>query len=180
LLIYYSYSNFSVFSILGRKRLMIKCPKCQSEACVKDGIVQGRQRHGCKDCGYRHTVKERGLGADKKRQALALYLEGLEFRSIGRCLQCRHVAIYNGIKSHGAAIEGIRAGAGVRGVEMDEMPTYVGSKKRLLDPDGCGSLWKTLPPRRGGFLRHPNRRTVMGSQPRPQDHPRNERLLASL
>jgi hypothetical protein len=38
------------------------------------------------------------------------------------------VALYNGIKSYGAAIEGIRAGAGVKGVEMDEMPTCVGSK----------------------------------------------------
>ncbi|MDD5581220.1 MAG: IS1 family transposase, partial [Methylobacter sp.] len=35
----------------------MKCPKCRSEACVKAGIVQGRQRYRCKDCGYRHTVK---------------------------------------------------------------------------------------------------------------------------
>ena len=76
---------------------MENCPKCQSATCVKDGIVQGRQRYRCKGCRYRHTVKERGLGADKKRQALELYLEGLGFRSIGRFLRCSHVAVYNWI-----------------------------------------------------------------------------------
>lgn len=116
---------------------MINCPKCQSKACVKDGIVQGRQRFRCKGCGYRHTVKERGLGADKKRQALELYLEGLGFRSIGRFLRCSHVAVYNWIKSYGAAIEGIRSDAGVKVVEMDEMHTYVGSKKTIA---GSGLL----------------------------------------
>ena len=116
---------------------MVNCPKCQSGTCVKDGIVQGRQRHRCKDCGYRHTVKERGLGADKKRQALELYLEGLGFRPIGRFLRCGHVAVYYWIKSYGAAIEGIRSSAGVGVVEMDEMHTYVGSKKTIA---GSGLL----------------------------------------
>jgi transposase len=116
---------------------MTNCPKCQSGTCVKDGIVQGRQRYRCKDCGYRHTVKERGLGADKKRQALELYLEGLGFRSIGRFLRCSHVAVYYWIKSYGAAIEGIRSSAGVKVVEMDEMHTYVGSKKTIA---GSGLL----------------------------------------
>ncbi len=92
---------------------------------------------------YRHTVKERGLGADKKRQALELYLEGLGFRSIGRFLRCSHVAVYNWIKSYGTAIEGIRSSTGVEVVEvvevveMDEMHTYIGSKKTIV---GSGLL----------------------------------------
>jgi transposase len=100
---------------------MINCPKCQSRACVKDSIVQGRQRYKCKGCGYRHTVKERGLGVDKKRQTFELYLEGLGFRSIGRLLRYIHAAVYHWIKSCGAAIEGIRSGTGVKVVEMDEI-----------------------------------------------------------
>ena len=31
---------------------MENCPKCQSATCVKDGIVQGRQRYRCKGCSY--------------------------------------------------------------------------------------------------------------------------------
>ena len=70
---------------------MENCPKCQSATCVKDGIVQGRQHYRCKGCSYRHTVKERGLGADKKRQALELYLEGLGFsRPLNNYLRCRY------------------------------------------------------------------------------------------
>jgi transposase len=52
-------------------------------------------------------------------------------------LRCSHVAAYYWIKSYGVAIEGIRSSAGVKVVEMDEMHTYVGSKKLLLDLDCC-------------------------------------------
>ncbi|MGH8551282.1 MAG: helix-turn-helix domain-containing protein [Methylococcales bacterium] len=88
-----------------------------SPSCVKDGIVQGRQRYKCKGCGYGHTVKERGLEVDIKRQALELYLEGLGFRSIGRFLRCSHVAVYNWIRGYGAAIEGLRSNTAVAVVE---------------------------------------------------------------
>jgi transposase len=115
----------------------MNCPKCGSTDCAKDGIVKGKQRHKCKSCGYRHTVQRRGMGAATKREALQLYLEGLGFRSIGRFLRCSHVAVYNRIRAHGESIEGVRSAAGVEVVEMDEMHTYIGSKKLLLDMDCC-------------------------------------------
>ena len=71
------------------------------EGCTKDGIVNEKQRYKCKSCGYRHTVKHLGKSPDIKRQALQLYLEGLGFRSIGRFLNCSHVAVYNWIRAHG-------------------------------------------------------------------------------
>jgi len=108
---------------------MVSCPKCGSEDCVKDGIVNGRQRYRCKKCVYRHTVSYRGKHPNLKRKALELYLEGLGFRSIGRFLRCSHVAVYNWIKAFGESIEGIRSASGVKIVEMDEMHTYIGSKK---------------------------------------------------
>jgi transposase-like protein len=113
------------------------CPKCGSADCSKDGIVKGRQRHKCKSCGYRHTVQQRGIDPATKREALQLYLEGLGFRSIGRFLKCSHVAVYNWIRAHGESIEAIRSAAGVEVVEMDEMHTYVGSKKTIA---GSGLL----------------------------------------
>jgi len=116
---------------------MVGCPKCRSRDCVKDGIVNGRQRYRCKKCVYRHTVSYRGKDPNLKRQVLELYLEGLGFRSIGRFLKCSHVAVYNWIKSFGGSIEGIRSASGVKIVEMDEMQTYIGSKKLLLDLDCC-------------------------------------------
>ena len=80
---------------------MPSCPKCQTEQCSKDGIVKGRQRYRCKHCGYRHTVVYKWYSETVKRQALAMYLEGLGFRSTGRLLNCSHVAVYQWIKQYG-------------------------------------------------------------------------------
>ena len=102
---------------------MITCPKCGSTKCVKDGIVNEKQRHRCKSCNFRHTVQHRGKSPEVKRQALLLYLEGLGFRSIGRFLQCSHVAVYNWIKSFGEKVTELKI------VEIDEMHTYISSKK---------------------------------------------------
>ncbi len=109
---------------------MVECPKCGSGDCRKDGIVKGRQRHKCKSCGYRYTVQCRGKSSTIKRQAIELYLEGLGFRSIGRFLKCSHVAVYNWIKAFGKeAADKIRSEKAIEVVEMDEMHTYVLSKK---------------------------------------------------
>ena len=108
---------------------MVFCPKCSSEKCVKDGIINGKQRYRCKSCDFRHTVQHRGKSPDVKRQALELYLEGLGFRSIGRFLKCSHVAVYNWIKAFGEEVEQIRSDSVLEVVEMDEMHTYISSKK---------------------------------------------------
>ena len=90
---------------------MMTCPKCEARGCVKDGIVKGKQRYLCHVCEYRHTVRHRGKSPALKRQALELYLEGLGFRSIGRLLNCSHVAVYTWIKAFGprSAMDLIRA-----------------------------------------------------------------------
>ena len=108
---------------------MAICPKCSSEKCVKAGIIKGKQRYRCKSCNFRHTVQHRGKSSDVKRQALELYLEGLGFRSISRFLKCSHVAVYNWIKSFGEAAKELRSDSALEVVEMDEMHTYVSSKK---------------------------------------------------
>jgi transposase len=107
------------------------------EGCTKDGIVNKKQRYKCKSCGYRHTVKYLGISPGIKRQALQLYLEGLGFRSIGRFLNCSHVAVYNWIKVHGESIEPLRSDKDIEVVELDEMHTYIGSKKTIA---GSGLL----------------------------------------
>lgn len=139
---------------------MANCPKCHGEGCVKDGIVNGRQRYRCKGCGYRHTVAERGAGAAVRRQALQLYLEGMGFRAIGRFLEVSHVAVYYWVKAFGKAVESVRnTAAEVKVVEMDELHSYVGHKKttagfgRLLIDMGDGSsaaLWVPATRKRGG------------------------------
>ena len=109
------------------------CPKCGGKVYCKDGIVQGRQRYLCKGCRYRYTVEQRAGIGDKatKRQALELYLEGLGFRSIGRILKFSNVSILNWIKAFGEALPEIKRDEPVQVMEMDEMHTYVGSKKTI-------------------------------------------------
>ena len=116
---------------------MPSCPKCGAHHCVKDGIVKGKQRYQCKSCSYRHTVRYVGANPEVKRQALELYLEGLGFRSIGRFLRYSHVAVYNWIKSFGAAVHELRSTSEIEVIEMDELHTYIGSKKNTA---GSGLL----------------------------------------
>jgi transposase len=112
---------------------MPSCPKCENKQCTKDGIVGGRQRYRCKNCNHRHTVAYKWYREEVKRQALSLYLEGLGFRSIGRLLNCSHVAVYQWIKQYGeqARLE-VLPTTELEVVEMDEMHSYVGSKKTLV------------------------------------------------
>ena len=114
---------------------MKTCPRCQSNEKRKDGIVRAKQRYLCKSCGYRYTVTETGYGKAVKQQALAMYMEGLGFRSIGRLLGCSHTAVYYWIKDYGEAATLHMASSEIDVIEMDEMHSYVGSKKSLLDMD---------------------------------------------
>ena len=110
------------------------CPKCGKQASCRDGIVKGRQRFLCKDCNHRYTTTEQrsGTGDDAvKRQALELYLEGLGFRSIGRVLKFSHVTIYNWIRGFGEQLDAIKNDEPVQVVELDEMHSYIGSKKTI-------------------------------------------------
>ncbi len=110
---------------------MEQCPKCKSKNFCKDGIVKQKQRYKCKDCNFRFTVEQVGKPNKLKRDALVLYLEGLGFRSIGRILKVSNVTVLNWIKSFGEKIDEIRNTEDIEVVEIDEMHTYVGSKKTI-------------------------------------------------
>ena len=108
--------------------------KCKSKNKIKRGIVKGRHRYTCKDCGYNYTVEKITTSKpdSMKIQALELYLEGLGFRSIGRFLNVCHVSVYNWIKLYGEEITKIRSDQKIEVVEIDEMHTYIGSEKTIV------------------------------------------------
>jgi hypothetical protein len=56
----------------------------------------------------------------------------LGFRSIGRFLKCSHVTVYNWIKSFGENIKELRSDSMLEVVEIDEMHTYISSKKPIV------------------------------------------------
>lgn len=82
---------------------MKTCPICQSEKCIKSGIINNKQRYKCKDCGYHFTVFSKlGKKIDEYyvNKALQLYIEGLGFREIERILGVSHVSISNWVKKY--------------------------------------------------------------------------------
>ena len=85
----------------------MNCPKCNSSMRVKSGLIKGRQRYKCKECGCNYTVEIKSTAKPKsqKKQALHLYLEGLGFRSIGRFLGVSNISILNWIRSFGKNVQ---------------------------------------------------------------------------
>ena len=109
----------------------MNCPKCKSPSYVKNGIIKGRQRYKCKKCSLNYTVEYKaGIKPEYKRLALMMYLEGMGFRSIGRIIGVSNVAVLNWVKGFGIkAGELPQKGHPIKEVELDEMHTYIGSKK---------------------------------------------------
>jgi transposase len=117
--------------------MMIICPKCRSEKNVKDGFMNKKQRYFCKGCKYRFTLNNnRDKFKKMKKQAITLYLEGMGMRSIGRFLGVSHVSVYYWIRKFGNQLEKTKTDTKTENklkiVEMDEMHTYVKSKKNIV------------------------------------------------
>ena len=107
------------------------CPRFGSVDYVKDGIVWSSAVHVQILPVPLYTVAKRsGEKSSETRQlALAMYLEGLGFRAIGRLLNVSHTAVFGWIKQAGKKVELTVTDAPVEVVEVDEMHTFVGQKK---------------------------------------------------
>ena len=114
---------------------MIQCPHCSSpEQQTKSGHTRtGSQRYKCRECQRSYTPDPKPLGYpdETKREAVRLYLEGTNFRRIGRILGVNHQSVVNWVNSYHAALPPAeQAAAAPETLEMDELFTFVGSKKR--------------------------------------------------
>ena len=118
--------------------ILTHCPKCQSTHLIKAGFTYGKQRHKCKDCNHYFTVMRKSTQKDDdvKAMAINMYLEDLGFRAIGRLLGISHQTAYRWVKQIGEQHK-IKSNANqeIDVVELDEIHSYTGHKKRLLDLD---------------------------------------------
>ena len=113
----------------------MNCPKCKRDNKIKTGIIKSRQRYKCKECGYHFTVELKSTAKPMsiKKAALHLYLEGLGFRSIGRFLGVSNVSVLKWIRSFGKEIHELHSESEkIEMVEVDEMHSYIGSKKTTV------------------------------------------------
>ncbi len=108
------------------------CPKCKDTNYCKDGIINRRQRYQCKSCSYRYTVTQRSntRSNEIKRMALSMFLEGLDYRVIGRILQVNYVTIFYWIKEWGMHAKKIKSETPIRSIAIKELHAIVSEKKK--------------------------------------------------
>ena len=113
---------------------MSHCPYCRAtQRQIKSGLnASGSQRFRCRVCDRIYTPEPSpdGYSDEVRRQAVKLYLEGMNLRRIGRILSVNHQSVTNWVNACHASLPKARAPvASPRTLEMDELFTFVGSKK---------------------------------------------------
>lgn len=113
---------------------MNACPYCAATARqIKAGRNRGiSQRFQCRECSRHYTPQptRNGYPEAVRRRAVALYVEGINFRCIGRILSVNHQSVVNWVNSHHASVS-VSASAPARAetIELDELWTFVAQKK---------------------------------------------------
>ena len=113
---------------------MYTCPTCaQTRIQTKAGLTgAGSQRVRCGACGKRYTAqpKPRGYAPAVRTQALKLYVDGMNFRRIARQFDLHHQTVINWITAAADHMPDVPPQpVQVETVELDELDTFVGSKK---------------------------------------------------
>ena len=87
---------------------MQTCPRChQTKHQNKAGKTQsGSQRFRCMHCGCKYTPepKRHGYSDDVRKQALQLYVDGMNLRRIARHLSIHHRTVSLWVKASAASL----------------------------------------------------------------------------
>ena len=118
------------------------CPTCgettqQHQAGTNPS---GSARRECQHCGRTYTPapKTRGYDLALRRQALKLYVDGMNFRRIARHLSVNHQTIINWVNGAAANLPAPplprerQSEKPVDTLELDELYTFVSQKKSRL------------------------------------------------
>ena len=113
---------------------MSTCPHCARDSKQrKDGRTKaGSLRYRCGYCQRKYTPepKEQGYGTAIRQQAIALYVDGMNFRRIARHLKVNHQTVINWVNAYSAALPDQTPQPDiVTTVELDEVFTFIGDKK---------------------------------------------------
>ncbi|ARI79649.1 hypothetical protein BH695_3648 [Microcystis aeruginosa PCC 7806SL] len=112
---------------------IMQCPECQSNHINKNGHKKGKQNYICVNCGRQFIEvyePQRGYSEEMKRECLKMYVNGLGFRAIERVKNVHHTTIMNWVKQVGELLPDYYDPQTIPDVgELDELETFVGSKK---------------------------------------------------
>ena len=129
---------------------MPTCKSCGSERTVKNGVVAGKQRYKCKDCGCNYRLGDDRTSdkvAAKKALCILLYAMAKgSFRMLGRILNTDHTLVYRWIRSFGESLPNPEVSGDITEIEFDEMWHFIVSKKERFGSSkpltvAQGELW---------------------------------------
>jgi transposase-like protein len=117
----------------------MQCPECQSTHIRKNGKRRGKQNYICVSCRRQFIDNYSGppgYSDDVKQQCLRMYVNGMGFRGIERVTGVHHTTVIYWVKQVGECLPDAYAPEQTPQVgELDELETFVGSKKTK---SGCG------------------------------------------
>lgn len=78
----------------------MECPHFHSAQTRKYGVIKGKQRYHCPDCGryFQSTYETTGYHPDVKEICLKMYLNKLEFRAIETVTGIHHTTLINWVR----------------------------------------------------------------------------------
>jgi transposase len=126
------------------------CKRCGSDRAVKNGVVAGRQRYYCKNCGCNFREGDKRTNdrvAAKKALCILLYAMAKgSFRMMGRILGVDHALVYRWVREFGESLPEPEVPGDIQEMEFDEMWHFIGSKKENFGSSKLstvvrGTLW---------------------------------------
>ena len=92
--------------------------------------LAGSQRYKCQACQHRYTPepKHHGHPEEVRRRAVQVYLDGMNFRRIGRLLGVYHTSVMSWINAYAAVVDEAPVPEQVATAELDEVFTFSRSK----------------------------------------------------
>lgn len=116
----------------------MKCPRCESTHTRKNGRQRGKQNYICVGCKrqFIEYYDQKGYTEDVKIECLEMYVNGSGFRAIERVKKVHHTTVINWVRQLGDTLPNTPYRSEIPEVtEVDELETFVGSKKQNLVVD---------------------------------------------
>ena len=112
---------------------MNTCPRChQTTRQNKAGKTEcGSQRIRCMHCGSKYTPepKQHGYSDEMRKQAVQMYVDGINLRRIARHFGIHHRTVSLWVQASAASLPEAPVPKEVKTAEMDELFTFIGNKK---------------------------------------------------
>lgn len=128
----------------------MQCPYCESTEMRKNGKRRGKQNHICVKCGRQFIdvySPAKGYSNQVKLECLKAYVNGMGLRAIEPDKGVDHTTVIYLLKLIGEQLPDAPPTTEIPSVgELDELETFVASKKQILVMDGCKllSCWRSL------------------------------------